>query len=321
MGCYNFSPICKQDPIDVQTAYMYDHWNITGEVIKYSDISDTMYGGSLPVATKKRKSKKKSASEAAEEEKASEPKPKEVKKEKGTLQEVGSAMPTISEEILDLEPVKVLNKRTRGGASSGSSLSLPPQPTIHKKKRKHVVGKMKVSTYVTEGDAKVEVATNLQTREVMKKKATDAATLQQALEIAKEIEVPAEVLLKESTAEDAQKVVELAGDIQELVVDGQDLQREDVACSGSGTSEADASEATRGNIDSHNISENIVEVESTSTSTSSETLDDIPLSRVYENLHKSLSPSPTTKHQKRHADDVETSGPLPTADRVGALVD
>jgi len=56
------------------------------------------------------------------------------------------------------------------------------------------------------------------TREVRKKKVVDVAALQQALEIAKEIEVPAEVLLKESIAEVAQKVVELAGDIQELVV-------------------------------------------------------------------------------------------------------
>ena len=68
-----------------------------------------MYGGSLPVATKK-----KVASEAAEEEEDSEPKPKRVKKEKANLQEVGSALPTISEEVMDLEPVKVLNKRTRG---------------------------------------------------------------------------------------------------------------------------------------------------------------------------------------------------------------
>ena len=45
------------------------------------------------------------------------------------------------------------------------------------------------------------------------------------------------------------------------------------------------------------------------------------MSRVYENLHKSLAPSPSTKHQKRPADDVETSEPLPIADMVGALVD
>jgi len=209
-----------------------------------------MYGGSLPIATK-RKSKKKAASEAAEEEEASEPKPKKVKKEKGTLQEVGSPMRTIQEEVMDLEHVKVLNKITRGGASSGSSLPMSPKPSIHKKKRKHAIRKMKVSTYVTEEDDEVEAAIDLVTREVGKKNVADVAALQQALEIAKEIEVPAEVLLKESTIEDAQKVVELARDIQELVVAGQDLQRKDAACS-----KDDASEATIGNTDFHNISKN-----------------------------------------------------------------
>jgi len=61
----------------------------------------------------------------------------------------------------------------------------------------------------------VEATTDLVTREVRMKKAADVVALQQALEIAKEIEVSAEVLLNESNA---QKVLELAGDIKELVV-------------------------------------------------------------------------------------------------------
>jgi len=40
------------------------------------------------------------------------------------------------------------------------------------------------------------------------------------------------------------------------------------------------------------------------------------LSRVYENLHKALAPSPSTKHQKRHDDDVETSEPLRINDQM-----
>jgi len=57
-------------------------------------------------------------------------------------------------------------------------------------------------------------------------------------------------LLKQSIVEDVQKVVELAGNLQELVVadellkGAEEVQREDVACSEAGTSEADASEAT-----------------------------------------------------------------------------
>ena len=67
-----------------------------------------MYGGSLPIASKKRKSKKKATSEATEDEEASEPKPKKAKKEK-VVQEVGSAMPNIQDEVQDLGPVKILN--------------------------------------------------------------------------------------------------------------------------------------------------------------------------------------------------------------------
>jgi len=109
------------------------------------------------------------------------------------------------------------------------------------------------------------------------------------------------------------------------VVADKKVQREDVACLETGTSEVDASEATRGNTNSQNISDNVVEIEttstSTSTSTSSDNIDNIPLSRVYENLHKSLAPSPFTKHQKKPVDDVETSKPLSINDRVGSLVD
>ena len=116
--------------------------------------------------------------------------------------------------------------------------------------------------------------------------------------------MPAKVLLKKSTGEAAQKVVELTEGIQDLVVVGdllniaEESQREDVACSGVGTLEADASEATRGNTYSHNTSDSIVEIESTSTSTSSN-IDNIHLNKVYEDLHKSLAPSPSTKHHKK----------------------
>jgi len=121
--------------------------------------------------------------------------------------------------------------------------------------------------------------------------------------------IPVEALLKESSVEDAQKVVELAEGIKELVVAddllkfAEGVQRKDFACSEAGTSEVDASEATGGNTSSYIISNNIVEIESTST-TSLDTMDDIPMSRVYENLYKSLAPSPSIKHQKKPVDDV-----------------
>lgn len=87
----DFPSIYKQDPPDVRAAYVYEHWKTTRGTFKYSDIPDTMYGGSLPIA-----SKKKANSEAADEEEASEAKSRKAKKEKGVTQaeEVSSAMPT-----------------------------------------------------------------------------------------------------------------------------------------------------------------------------------------------------------------------------------
>jgi len=62
--------------------------------------------------------------------------------------------------------------------------------------------------------------------------------------------------------------------------------------------------------DSHNIS-NVIEIESSSTSASHSTsastssdIDHIPFNRVYATLHKSLSPSSSTKHQKKSDGDT-----------------
>jgi len=153
----------------------------------------------------------------------------------------------------------------------------------------------------------IEAATNLVTREVKRKKAVEEATLQKANELAQEIGVPAEQLLKESTIEAAQLGIELTKNLQQLVVAGDMMDAEGVqkeaACS-----EADASEATRGTTDSLNTA-NVIEIESGSTSASHSTsistspyIDNIPLGRVYANLQKDLSPS--SKLQKKHVDDV-----------------
>ena len=127
-----------------------------------------MYGAPLPVASKKRKSKKKATSEVVEDEEASEPQPKKAKKEK-VVQEVGSPMPTIQNEVQDLGPVKILNQRTRGGSSTESSRTIPPQPKIQKKNKKKNIRKLKVSDYVLQEDEEIEVATDLVTREVRRK--------------------------------------------------------------------------------------------------------------------------------------------------------
>jgi len=117
-----------------------------------------------------------------------------------------------------------------------------------------------------------------------KKVAADASLLNNALVISSEIDVHAESLRKESTAEDAQKVVKLVEEIQgqeteetcELL---KEVQREEVG----------ASEASKGNKYSHIISDSITELDVSSPSLS---------------LDKTSTSSPTTMNQKKTDDDV-----------------
>jgi len=192
----DFPPICKQDPLDVRMNFIIDYYQTTGETIKLDDIPDTMYGGVLPVA-KSRKTKRKALTEAEYLNDAPEQPPKKAKKakkEKAATQEnvVGPAVPSLQEEVEDLEPAKILNKRTRSGKSAETSQPLPDQPSIPKKKRKHGVRKLKESRYVEEEEDQIEAATDLVTRELKRKKATEEATVQKADELAQEIGVPAE---------------------------------------------------------------------------------------------------------------------------------
>jgi len=119
--------ICMQDPLHVRVSYILKHSETTGETIKMEDVPETMFGGALPIASKKKRklTKEEYLSEAAKE--AYEPKKNKAMKAKVVTQAeaTGSGMPTIQEEVQDLEPAKVLNKRTRSGKEAEPS---PPQP-------------------------------------------------------------------------------------------------------------------------------------------------------------------------------------------------
>jgi len=138
-----FPPICKQDPLDVQLYYIHDHFQATGETIQLEDIPEQMYRGALPVA-KDKKSKKRALTEAEYLEEVSEEPTKKSKKAKVT-EATGSALSTIQEEVQDLEPIKVLNKRTRSGKEVVLSPPQPTQPSILIRKRKPVVRKLKIA--------------------------------------------------------------------------------------------------------------------------------------------------------------------------------
>jgi len=106
-----FPPICKQDPLDVQLYYIHDHLQSTRENIQMEDIPDQMYGGALPVP-KSRKTKRKALTKDEYLDEASEQPAKKAKTDKAS-EATSSGLSTIQEEVQDLEPVKVLNKRTR----------------------------------------------------------------------------------------------------------------------------------------------------------------------------------------------------------------
>jgi len=129
---------------------------------------------------------------------------------------------------------------------------------------------MRVSDYVIQEDAEIESSYELVTRMKRNKKAVaDTSLLNKTLVIASEIDAPAETLLKEPTAGDAQKVVELAKEIQDQVTEETSEMLKEVQKEEAGTSEVDASKATRGNSSSHIIYENITYLDASSPSHSS----------------------------------------------------
>jgi len=137
-------PICKQDPLDVHLFYTADHLQSIGEEIRLEDIPETMYGWNVKVA-KRRKTKRKPVSEAEYLEGASEqPAKKEKKAKKDKAPEAtGSGVASIQEEVEDLEADKILPERTKSGKAATTSSIALEQPAIPKRKRKHVVRKLK----------------------------------------------------------------------------------------------------------------------------------------------------------------------------------
>ena len=88
-------------------------------------------------------------------------------------------------------------------------MTAPEQSSIPKRKRKHIVRKLKKSKYVEEEEEQVAEATQLVSREVRRKKVNDE-DVQRAVELARQIEVPASSIAKEDAAEAAQQVIKAA---------------------------------------------------------------------------------------------------------------
>jgi len=196
-----------------------------------------MYGGALPVA-KNRKTKRKVLTKDEYLDEASEQPAKKAKKAKTdkASEATGFGLSTIQEEVQDLEPVKVLNKRTKSGKEVVPSPSQPSQPSIPKRKRKLVVRKLKIASEEEE---------------------VEYVAVQKALQLAKEIEIPAEVLAKESTVEAAQLGLELIENLQQMavadvMVEATKVVQEETRCSEAPV----ASETLEGNSNSHTPAKN-----------------------------------------------------------------
>jgi len=319
----DFPPICKQDPIDVQMNFLKDHFATTGNRIRLEDVPETMYGGALPVA-KRRKTKRKALTKDEYLAEAPEPAPKKVKKSKAASQEelANPEVLTIQQEAQDLDASEVLYKRTRSSKPADASLISLPQSSIPKKKRKLAIKKLREASFAEEEQR--EAATSLVTREIMRKRAEEEAAVKKVIEIAAEISVPSKVLLKETSAEAAQKVVELIENLQQMVEISDMLKaNEEVQLKEAATSEAAALEAIKGNPESLH-SANVIEIESGSesyqTSTSSSTytsdssdLDDVPLNKLYKNL------SPSTKQNKKPSDEPFEPLYPSVLDRIGEM--
>jgi len=71
----NFPPICMQDPLDVRVNFILKYYETSRETIRMEDVPETMYGGVLPVASKKKRrlTKEEYLSEAHDADEASEP--------------------------------------------------------------------------------------------------------------------------------------------------------------------------------------------------------------------------------------------------------
>jgi len=120
-----FPPICKHDPLDVQFFYIADHLQSTGEDIRLEDIPEIMYGGKVKIA-KSRKTKRKPVSEAEYFEGASEQPAKTNKARRDSASEgTTSAVPSIQEEVEDLQVDQVLPERTRSGKAATIFSSAP----------------------------------------------------------------------------------------------------------------------------------------------------------------------------------------------------
>ncbi|RHN79253.1 hypothetical protein MtrunA17_Chr1g0175271 [Medicago truncatula] len=214
----DFPPICKKDALEVQMHFIRDHYETYGTRISLKDVPDEMYGGVLPVV-KSRKTKRKPLSKEVYLEEGSEQPSKKTKERKRNASEqlATSELPTIQEEAQDLNAEEILTKRTRRSKNVATSQDGSDQPAIPNKKKKHAIRKLRMATSAPEEQEKEVAASELVTREMRNKQAKDVAALQKALEIVKQIDIPASSIVNENVGEAAEPMMKASEEVQELI--------------------------------------------------------------------------------------------------------
>jgi len=147
-----------------------------------------------------------------------------------------------------------------------------------------------------------------------------AAELEAAKNLAKELGTIIAHIVKKKVVEDAKKVVEFAEAVKGIATEKVgDLLKATMEVKREYGLEAVASEATRGNSSTLNISDdNTIDLDSTSSSPSSDSIENIPLNRVYKTLDKALAPSPSLKTSK-NPDDVFVPMYPSVLERIGNM--
>jgi len=115
----DFPPICKQDPLEARVMYMKEYFEMTGHIIKISDVPDEMYGGALPIA-KNRKSLKRKMTEAEYLDDTPEFAAKVAKTSAPQTNPTTSDMLLLQQEAQEADDSEVLNKKRRSTEQVGS---------------------------------------------------------------------------------------------------------------------------------------------------------------------------------------------------------
>jgi len=162
---------------------------------------------------------------------------------------------------------------------------------VTRRRSKHVAEKNPEMPSDSQTDLQSVVFENLQNQRV--KNSQEVVVLEQAKSIARELGTSVAHIMKNKVVEDAKKVLDFikaiqnsaAKEVGEMLKSQMQVKREQ-GCSEAAASDAGAS---KGNV-SHNTLSDTIDLDQPSPTQTTANIDDVPLSRVYSNLHKALPP-------------------------------